>query len=350
MVMPFHSLPARKSFSALVWILSLVATVLVRAEDLTATHGAAAGQANTLEQDTFGPENENQNHRELRQSFFCRCVADYEDFYDNNDRRSLSKYYHPWNEGREKDTTAVVSPRTSKYYKTENRQYSTATEDVTVGPDGWVIVDGITVLPLSNEACIVSQTNAALRAFLQIFYGPNASRSASDYWALFQGGRRRNRNLLKGSRETQTDQAADGGENLPTMLRSGVRQLQFEGWEDKRRERQKKSRERQPSIWEQDLSEGTDYEKREVPRVFPCPPDAPPPTSAPSSEGAPTAEPAPTGFPEPPAGGASMAPSTIVPSMSLPPTLVSTPSVSLSTVDGYYLLPKSSSAQLELSL
>ena len=91
MVMPSHSLPVGKRAVTLVCIVSLVVIGLVRAEDLTSTPGAAAaGQANTLEQeDTFGPENENQNHRELRQSFFCRCVADYEDFYDNNDRECL---------------------------------------------------------------------------------------------------------------------------------------------------------------------------------------------------------------------------------------------------------------------
>ena len=299
--------------ATLVWILavySLVAIALVRAEDLTVSSTSDLGASRELE-DTFGPETENQNHRELRQTFFCRCVAEYEDFYDNSDRRSLSTYYQPWNEGKEKDTTSVMTTRTSKYYRTEYRQYSTAANEVEVGPDGWVIVDGITVLPLSNEACIVSQTNAALRAFLQIFYGPNASRSAANYWSLFQGGGRRNRNLVKGSRETQVTQVDDEGGKLPTMLRSGVRQLQFAGWEAKRRERLKKSRDSEPSIWEQDLSQGTEYEKREIPRIFPCGPDAPAPSSAPSMEGGPTVEPAPTGTPKPPPGAGSPPPSLV---------------------------------------
>ena len=141
----------------------MVVSVLVQAQDPNSeTTSAGDGrepEVNTLEQDANSRERQNQDHRELRQSFFCRCVADYEDFYDGDGRRSLNTYYNPWNEGNEPDTPAVTTTRTSKYYTTEYHQYSTKAEDVSVGPDGWVIVDGITVLPLSNEACIVSQTN-----------------------------------------------------------------------------------------------------------------------------------------------------------------------------------------------
>jgi len=265
-------------------------------------------------------------HRELRQSFFCRCVANYEDFYEldtgRNRGRSLSTYYNPWAED---ETTTRSGTRQqgadSKYYTTEYRQYSARpADDITVGVDGYVIVDGITVLPLSNEACIVSQTNAALRAFLTIFYGPNANRSAQSFWELFQGGGR----LLKGTRGEETDN--DGDQELPTMSRSGGRKLRFAGWEAKRNKA--KRRHSNPSIWEQDLSEGTEYEKREVPRVFPCPPDAPLPES-------PTPAPTPQGSTEAPAQTPTLSPTfSLMPSIepsegsSLEPTMSDPPSLS----------------------
>lgn len=243
------------------------------------------------------------DHRELRQSIFCRCVADYEDFYEldtGRDRRlSLSTYYNPWPEEEEEgDTTTRTGTQKadSKYYTTEYRQYSARPgDDITVGSDGWVIVNGITVLPLSNEACIASQTNAALRAFLTVFYGPNANRSAESFWALIQAGGRR-LGFLKGSRGLK-DTDKDGDQELPTMLRSGGRKLAFAGWEAKRN-RARRRRHRTPTIWEQDLSEGTEYERRQVPRVFPCPPDAavpanptPAPTPSPSTSNVPSVVP-----------------------------------------------------------
>jgi len=229
-------------------------------------------------------------HRELRQSIFCRCVADYEDFYENRraKARSMTTYYNPWS-SEETTTTRSSSLRTdTKYFNPEYRQGSVLADDVSIGEDGWYIVDGITVLPLDNEACVVSQTNAALRTFLQIFYGPNTQsrQNPKSIWNMFSngGGRRNKRNLLKGSRKLDNSET-DEKPKPSTMLRTS-RELQ--GWADKRRDRRRK---RDETIWQQDLSQGTAYETRDVPRVFPCPPDPPetdPPTAAPVTAAAPS--------------------------------------------------------------
>ena len=144
-----------------------------------------------------------------------------------------------------------------------------------VGDDGWYMVEGITVLPLDNEACIVSQTNAALRAFLEVFYGPNGDRSAETFWSRFQDGGNDRRKLLHNGASGPDEEEQDE----PKLLRS-ARHL---NWDERRKRAQAKRRNRRPSsVFDQDLSVGTVYEQRKIPRVFPCPP-APPAPESPSA-------------------------------------------------------------------
>lgn len=269
-------------------------------------------------------------HRMLRQTFFCRCVADWEDFYDRpldggGRERFLNEYFNPFND--EGETTTTASTRAgSKYFEPQFRQFDPNYQEVSVGKDGWVIVNGITVLPLTNEACIVSQTNAALRAFLQIFYGPNGDRSADSFWKLFRDAAAGNRRELGATEEQDYHEDYDMDEGVEKQGRNWARSLfqlfpsglgQQRNWN----ERRKRIRQRTPTFWNQDLAKGTPYEKRETPRLFPCPPD-PPTTMQPAAMpiGPPTTE------------SPSNAPSiSIEQAPSSPPSMSDVPSLNISS-------------------
>jgi hypothetical protein len=213
---------------------------------------AAAAATSSIEQNDVNPLLR-KRQRELRQSFFCRCVADYENFYDrrltsatSSSSSSLEQLHHGNAEKSERvlpsTETKTVSSVIGKYYRPAYSQQT----DAQISKDGFYIVQGITVLPLGNEACIASQTNKALRFFLEVFFAPNANGSARKYWSLFTG-------------------------NGKKLLR------RLAAWDDRRK--------KQEAMWEQDLSQGTQYEAsmREVPRIFPCPPEAAPPSPAPTT-------------------------------------------------------------------
>jgi hypothetical protein len=147
----------------------------------------------------------NHHERELR-TIFCRCVADFETFYD---RRQLKSYFHY--DGDLPSATSLAERKslrttTSRYYKSEGyygKSSRQSTTDAIVGPDGFYIVDGITVLPLDDEACIVSQTNSALRSFLTLIFRPltqatNQTNSIRSFTNLFQ---KRNRRLANDKHE-----------------------------------------------------------------------------------------------------------------------------------------------------
>jgi len=267
----------------MIMVVCLLLFLLSLASSTEAVEARPAGDvahATSLLEPEEGPTYDQQlaphehSHRDLRQGIFCRCVADYEDFYGatGTDRRELSKYYHY-----EKEAPEPKTGSGSTYYNPDYRQYSVKEGEAMVGSDGWYMVEGITVLPLDNEACIVSQTNAALRAFLEVFYGPNGDRSAETFWSRFQGGGNDRRKLLHNGASSPDEEEQDE----PKRLRS-ARHL---NWDERRKRAQAKRRRRNRhpiSVFDQDLSVGTAYEQRKIPRVFPCPP-APPAPESPSA-------------------------------------------------------------------
>ena len=140
--------------------------------------------------------------RELR-TIFCRCVADFETFYENDRRRQLKSYFEydgtfPAVTATSKDKRKSLRDKASKYYNEDftSKTSRQGTSEAIEGPDGFFIVDGITVLPLDDEACIVSQTNSALRSFLELLFRPRAesndrSKGIASFSNLFQNRNRR---------------------------------------------------------------------------------------------------------------------------------------------------------------
>jgi hypothetical protein len=216
--------------------------------------------------------------RELR-TIFCRCVADFETFYDG-DRRVLKSYFQY--DGA-LHTTAEKSERQSLRQKSSTNPRQ-GTTDAVLGPDGYFVVEGITVLPLDNDACIVSQTNSALRTFLELMFQPRSQGSGGrsslrSFASLFQ--KRKNRALSRGNSE-EHERFVKQDENHRDM----------QGWEERRK--QKPGRENSgsnirekavKSILEMDLRAAVPSppvsgnvkprpqpQPSGFPRVFPCPP------------------------------------------------------------------------------
>jgi hypothetical protein len=227
--------------------------------------------------------------RELR-TIFCRCVADFETFYDD-DRRQLKSYFQYDGElptASTKEERQSLRAKTSRYYRGEDYlssspRQSSSTTNVVLGPDGYFVVDGITVLPLDNDACIVSQTNAALRTFLQLVFRPrqqDGTRSSSlrSFSSLFQ---KRNRRTLLSDKTKQHEDVSE--ENDPEG-NSDLRDLQ--GWDERRKKRPKSGNNSRgktvKSILDTDLREYVPNvpegpkprpqpSPSGFPRVFPCP-------------------------------------------------------------------------------
>lgn len=307
-----------------------------------ATAAAAAAADEDYSQPKGLRKRVNVQHRALRQTIFCRCVADYENFYGGKRKLQPSKYYHyeTANDATVKDVQPVIGG--GKYYHADY----TPKSDVTLGKDGYFIVDGITVLPLSNEACIVSQTNAALRAFLEIFYSPRGDHSASSFWARFH-----KRRALTSVNHDQADAVEEdkrlfGGEETDTVDQRDLRRGY--NWDERRKRAFQDLRRKRPiqptrtnnAIFNTDLSGGTStpapsapykqYPTPAIPRVFPCPPN--PPASPPSATPAPTYKTvqshAPTKTMVTGSDAPSLAPTRAAPSKSPKPTASSKPSQS----------------------
>ena len=247
-------------------------------------------------EDTAGAHPSSHQHRELQSTIFCRCVADFETFYDR--RRQLKSYFLYGD--LPAPTGKTLREKTSKYYNQDftgvsPRQGSSGAVE---GPDGFVIVDGITVLPLDDEACIVSQTNSALRSFLEIMFRPrNRSRSkgVTSLSGLFQN----RRSLLSVELD---ERAEEHDEN-----EHDVDERELQGWGDRRNNKPTKPGRGGNSMslrdknvknvlnnedlreYVPDSLEGSQPRPQPspsgFPRVFPCPPavvETDAPTAAPS--------------------------------------------------------------------
>jgi hypothetical protein len=243
-------------------------------------------------------------HRELR-TIFCRCVADFETFYDD-DRRMLNSYYQ-YNgtlpATAEKSERQSLRQKSSKYYNTGTKNAvdtgpRQGTTEAVIGPDGYFIVEGITVLPLDNEACIVSETNSALRTFLELMFQPRnqdggGRNSLRSFASLFQKRNNRASSMEKPEIPKEYE-------------KQGSYRREVQGWEERRKQKPGRgssgtsSREKTvKSILDMDLrafvpssplpetvKPRPQPQPSGFPRVFPCPPimENIAPSPAPSAE------------------------------------------------------------------